>query len=309
MDRRERRSHLRMLDSYLEALESLQASGDQSVPASLLGRLQRDVPGVRAGLSVSDTLELVFLAQERHLSVNDREDAGVEEEAGLRLPLPERQARLLTETIKKQLRANVSLLLCTAHNCRAWAALGYSSWEEYVRQEFGLSRRRSYELLDHAQVMLTIRDAGHMRGIPHLRPYTASRLKPHLEEICRVLAAKTSKLEPAAVEQVVGSLIEEWRARFASERIAKSRTQPATIVLGLEECTTGGGSLSARDSARLGEAILFLASLPPLDADAARRLDLAESVRATALPAAASWLTKLRCALVETSKPPSSASL
>jgi hypothetical protein len=306
VDERQRRSHLRLLDSYLEVLETTQARGQRAVPQELFAGLRRDVPGVSASLSVSQSIDLIFREQERYLSGRGEgpvkkvgADAG-----GATLALPKRQARLLTETIRKQLRGDISLLLSTAHNRRAWAALGYSSWEDYVRLEFGLSRRRSYELLDHAQVMLTIRDAGHMRETPHIRPYTAGQLKPHLGEICETLLDRTSDVPPAQVTEVVDSVIQEWRIRCANERgIKRAMAAHAKPVSWLDEGADATDRLSTYDAARLEEVIRYLAHLPPLDADAVRELDLTEMVQFGALPSALKWLTQLRQLLQETARP------
>ena len=47
-----------------------------------------------------------------------------------------------------------------AHDRRAWQALGYPTWEQYVKKEFNLSRSRSYQLLDRAKVTHALFAAG-----------------------------------------------------------------------------------------------------------------------------------------------------
>src|SRR5919106_4677116 len=75
------------------------------------------------------------------------------------LHIPAEAARELTNRIKTGLEGifdqiyEVEQLLLEAHNRRAWQALGYKTWEEYVKTEFDLSRRRSYQLLDQARVI------------------------------------------------------------------------------------------------------------------------------------------------------------
>lgn len=68
------------------------------------------------------------------------------------------QARTLTNDIKSSAERVYSLLL-TAHERKAWAALGYHTWESYVRTEFDMSRGRSYQVLDQARVIKAIGDA------------------------------------------------------------------------------------------------------------------------------------------------------
>src|SRR4051794_39244530 len=53
----------------------------------------------------------------------------------------EKTARHLTLQIKQSLELSYTLMH-EAYNRRAWAALHYSSWEEYCREEFGSGLRR-----------------------------------------------------------------------------------------------------------------------------------------------------------------------
>jgi hypothetical protein len=68
------------------------------------------------------------------------------------------EARELTEQIKGSVEKTWRLLL-NAHEWNAWAALGYDTWESYVRAEFGIGRSRSYQLLDQGRVVREIEAA------------------------------------------------------------------------------------------------------------------------------------------------------
>jgi hypothetical protein len=85
-------------------------------------------------------------------------------------------AQELTKLIKSKLEGildqvhEVHELILEAHDRRAWQALGYPTWQQYVKKEFNLSRSRSYQLLDRARVQQALLaagvDAAAMRGTP-----------------------------------------------------------------------------------------------------------------------------------------------
>src|SRR5205085_3735221 len=75
-----------------------------------------------------------------------------------REPMSEAEARAATERIRTATRF-VCLLLLEVHEGRGWLALGYGNWERYVQSEFGMSRSRSYELLDQARGIESGREA------------------------------------------------------------------------------------------------------------------------------------------------------
>lgn len=71
-------------------------------------------------------------------------------------PLDREQARALTAQIRESI-ANVERAWAAlaervrrAHKGRAWIALGYASWGEYVAAEFGIGRAHAYRLIDIA---------------------------------------------------------------------------------------------------------------------------------------------------------------
>jgi hypothetical protein len=60
------------------------------------------------------------------------------------------EARHLTDEIKEQVEAAWAKLR-PAYEGRAWAALGYPSWQLYVTSEFDVDWRHAIRLLDHAR--------------------------------------------------------------------------------------------------------------------------------------------------------------
>lgn len=67
-------------------------------------------------------------------------------------------ARALTDRIKVAVEATWHLI-AEAYESRAWAALGYSSWDDYTTREFGTSRLR-LPREDRQEVVMSLRDAG-----------------------------------------------------------------------------------------------------------------------------------------------------
>lgn len=294
-----RRSRLRVLDSHLDALEAAQARGERAIPAAVCIRLQRDVPSITQELSIPEAMELVYREQEHHL-IGARTVRPFDAIAArtAQASLAKRDARMLTDKIKKRLKGDVSLLLREAHTGRAWASLDYRSWEEYVRREFGLSRRRSYELLDHAEVMIAIGEAAGIVDMPHIRPYTAIQLKPHLGQVCDAVRRAVAS-SPPDLAATVDEIVHEWQGLAASERVAQ-RAQRSESAKARDSEAKHGGALRLTSSAAwfdneaiadLEAAISYLANLPSPRADRAWQMQLSERTQLVALPRALQWLS------------------
>ncbi|TMC06075.1 MAG: hypothetical protein E6J41_19985 [Chloroflexi bacterium] len=169
------------------------------------------------------------------------------------LPLDQREAALLTERIRAATR-RVCLLLLKAHEGRAWIALGYSSWNQYVRSEFSISRSRSYELLDQARVVLRLRDAAGTQTVPEVSAYLALHIKPRLGQIAqdiqeRVEQAADQDAGPDAAA-IMASVLDEERRVIARRRPAvRARRELARVI--------------AEDNlSHLSDAIELLSSMP-----------------------------------------------
>lgn len=61
------------------------------------------------------------------------------------------EAKQLTEQIRAG-TLDLWKLIVRAHDERAWAALSYPGFGEYVRQEFSMSRAKAYRLLDYGHL-------------------------------------------------------------------------------------------------------------------------------------------------------------
>jgi hypothetical protein len=83
------------------------------------------------------------------------DDFVVDQDAG---PYTKAQARRVTNQIKLDL-LGLWFLIVDAYKGRAWAALGYSSWDEYCNTEFGTTRLR-LPREERAEVVASLRESG-----------------------------------------------------------------------------------------------------------------------------------------------------
>lgn len=140
-------------------------------------------------------------------------------------PLEEAEARDLTDRIRSTAEDLWALLL-EAHDRRAWRVLGYGTWAEYVHTEFGMSRSRSYEVLDQGKVIRAIEGASDVR-VPGqgITAEAARDLKPELPEVADRVKREVNghrEQHPDApdddVQQVVRRAVDEERDRIRKQR-------------------------------------------------------------------------------------------
>jgi hypothetical protein len=289
-----KRSQLRLLDACLTQLEDAHERDESRISKTMATRLAPHVPDLRPGMLIADAIERVLQEQERYLNGDrdeERETARAERpvvppEAATTAtapPLDGAQARELTARVRSA-PSDVCLLIREAHRRNAAAALGYRSWEHYVRQEFNMSRRRSYELLDQAHVMLAIRDGVPLSGIPHVSPFVAGYIKSHLEDVIAEIRARLTEAPHAGEELAVKRVIDEERKRFADERRQRFAARPSA--------PPAAEPAPRWDSRRFWQAIETLASLPPVS-DVAPHLSGGTSQQEAQLAHAAIWLATL----------------
>jgi hypothetical protein len=233
------------------------------------------VSEVSPDLLISDAIELVFQAQEAARNVEGGPHvvvfSGGPSDSSVEIPaasvqLDSASARTLTERIKLGF-ADPSILILEAHEGSAWRALGYRSWDVYARQELGLSRSRSYELLDHGRVLRALMDAAGLDALPEVSAYAAGQIKPRLGEAVADIRARI-KSEPG--ERHSRSVVSEVVSRLRTElKLVVSRDvhvkQPflSLEAPGLPTSSQVAVSQMAERSrlAQLHEAICFLMSL------------------------------------------------
>lgn len=313
------RNGLRVLDACLQRLEDDHEGGKTQVTTEVAKTWSDLVPGLDAGMLISDALDLVFREQERwvgsahdepgtlgpepspwhqtdqiaslHVSIEPRRNSGTLTESDEDGPIPDAMrltpamARELTDQIKTSLH-RASVLLMDAHDGRAWFALGYRSWSQYVRVEFKLSRSRSYELVDHGRVLKALASAAGMSGIPDISPFAAQQIKPHLDQIAAAVAVKASGLPERQAHAVVLDLVESCRSgRSSTDRDVSTRGPESDKDL----WAVRDAGTSNIDIPRLLSAINCLANLPPAS-EVAQLIPPDEKLRLASLSKAARWL-------------------
>lgn len=116
------------------------------------------------------------------------------------------EAVKLTQDIKSTTTA-LYVLLKKAHDSKAFIAMGYNSWAEYIENEFDFSRTRSYQLINQANVIEQINDAS--GETLYITERDARSIKSRLPEI-------TKKLKDMKED---GSLSKEGAVEYIDEEV------------------------------------------------------------------------------------------
>lgn len=120
------------------------------------------------------------------------------------------EAEMLTAKIKGHI-AQAWTLLREAHERRAWIALSYTSFGEYVSAEFAVSRQHAYRMLDAAKVVHEIEEAAGVSPVGDITEREARDLKPMLGAVTEAIRVKVA--DPGEVDRVaiVRAVIEQHR--------------------------------------------------------------------------------------------------
>lgn len=119
------------------------------------------------------------------------------------------EAKELTRDIQSTSSALYALLK-KAHDNRAWVAMGYKSWAEYISNEFQFSRSRSYQLINQANVIEEINEAS---GVPiYISERDARSIKKRLPEITeKIKEINKEDIDEDEKKEKVKEIIEETR--------------------------------------------------------------------------------------------------
>jgi hypothetical protein len=123
-------------------------------------------------------------------------------------PLEEEEAREITERIKSTTNI-LYLLIKRAHAGKAWKALGYSSFEAYVREEFSYSRSYAYKLLNQANVIEAIEAVAPVGTEVYVGELTARGLKKSLPELVDAIEDRTADASPEEAREIIEDIISE----------------------------------------------------------------------------------------------------
>lgn len=143
----------------------------------------------------------------------------------LEFEMSEAKAREITDAIRAAATATY-VLLAQAHEGKAYKALGYDTWADYVREEFDITASRSYQLLDLSKVVKEIESATPDHTVIKLTEAQARDIKRELPKITERIKEETEGLAPAEAADTVDRIIEDIREqKKADEKAVAEREQ------------------------------------------------------------------------------------
>lgn len=193
--------------------------------------------------------------------------------------LTKAEASALTERIRGHIDAAWADIT-KAYEGKAWKALGYTSWEAYVKAEFDMSRQRSYQLIDQGRVIHAIAEATG-ESVNHGRHISEREAR----EIKRDLPAVTSEIRERVEqgenpETVVSETVAMARADKERQREERKVQQAEFDRQREEHAAALPDAIKQREQAK-AEAIAARKAAPADDGlpDEDRIAELEEAVR------------------------------
>lgn len=163
---------------------------------------------------MTDILEMI--EDDDNLEIIDLEDEDFETSTGTEViergddELSEIKARELTNAIKAAAEATY-VLLARAHQGKAYKALGYETWAEYVNTEFEISPQRSYQLLNLSKTIEALEAVAPEGTEVKLTEAQARDIKRELPFITSKIAEETSDLDKDSAADRIDEIVKEAR--------------------------------------------------------------------------------------------------
>ncbi|MBB6011903.1 hypothetical protein HNR59_001248 [Aquamicrobium lusatiense] len=131
--------------------------------------------------------------------------------------LTKAEASALTERIRGHIDAAWADIT-KAYEGKAWKALGYSSWGDYVKAEFDMGRSRAYQLIDQGRVIRALSDAvgEKVSTFVDISEATAREIKADLPAVTAEIRERVEQgeaPETAVAEAVAAARAEKERQR------------------------------------------------------------------------------------------------
>lgn len=126
-------------------------------------------------------------------------------------------AKKLTEEIRSTATATY-VLVKRAYDYKAWVALGYKSWGDYVTAEFSISKSRSYQLINQAKVLDEISSAVPDGTEVMITEAQARDVRDALPKITTKVREETDGQTPEEAAETVNNIIEDARADKKSKK-------------------------------------------------------------------------------------------
>lgn len=159
----------------------------------------------------NDAADLAAIASNK---MSDEDKALVESGA-----MSKQAAEQITNAIRSYATATW-VLVKRAHDGKAWKSLGYSTWAEYVATEFDMSKSRSYQLINQAEVINAL-EMVVPEGTQVLLTEAQTRdIKKELPRITEKVKAATQDDEPGVAAQKLNDIVEAERAAIKNDATA-----------------------------------------------------------------------------------------
>lgn len=127
-------------------------------------------------------------------------------------PLSREEAEELTEHIRSTADV-LYVLIARAHAGKAYLALGYSSFEKYVKTEFDISRSRAYQFLNQAHVIEAISAAAPDGTQIKISEAAARDLKNFVDELAPEIKERTEGVDAEDAGAIIEDLVNDYRER------------------------------------------------------------------------------------------------
>lgn len=311
------RERLRKLDGCLAELEDALERGEVVLTTTLVARLAPVMGALEPGIAITAAQELVFREQEMllakhwapgrpeggelasligafepHIAITGAQELACREQEALLVQaspvtLTAKEARLLTDRIRSRAQ-NLCELVFRAHSGRAWVALGYQSWEDYVREEFNLSRSRAYELVDQGRVLQVLSAAANTELGAGVSPYAVREIKRYVPELAEEIRARVGAgVSSKEAREIVLQLVQDKRRAIVDSRKkgAQREAEPQSTRLSTFVRPNN------RSPEALADVIFYLISLPAPSL-VLKRTTGSATYDKTQVSRALSWLTE-----------------
>ena len=137
--------------------------------------------------------------------------------------LTREEAEELTASIQSTVTA-VYVMLARAHQGRAYRALGYDTWEQYVKDQFDFSVRKSYRLLNLAETVKAIEEAAPTDTPISITITEAQDIKRELPKVTARVKEETAGKTPEESAEIIQTIVDDTRN---TPRVADSPAEPA----------------------------------------------------------------------------------
>lgn len=145
------------------------------------------------------------------------------EQSNITGPMERAEAQALTDRIRNAVE-NISQLVSEARDRRAWKALGYKTWEEYVKAEFGMGRSYSYRVADHGHFLAVIAEAaGELSPMGDIPERATREIKENLPAVAAEIKERVAAGEEPA--KAVKETVDAARDAKAKEKAEKKEKQ------------------------------------------------------------------------------------